>query len=58
MIASDPQAQARNVVRCPSMMAGLCDKKMPALVEIEPGHLARCFLHSQETEPQDEWTNI
>jgi len=44
--------------RCPSMMAGLCDKKMPALVEIEPGHFARCFLHSQETEPQDEWTNI
>ena len=46
------------VTRCPYAMPGLCDKKMPALYEKEEGHFVRCFLYSQETEPEDEWTNI
>lgn len=27
-----------------------CDKAMPALVEVGPGHACRCFLHSEEVE--------
>jgi peptide/nickel transport system ATP-binding protein len=46
------------VTRCPFAMPGLCDKQMPALYEKEEGHFVRCFLYSQETEPEDEWTNI
>lgn len=46
------------VSRCPFAMPGLCDKQMPALYEKEEGHFVRCFLYSQETEPEDEWTNI
>jgi oligopeptide/dipeptide ABC transporter ATP-binding protein len=44
--------------RCPSAMTGLCDKSMPALTEKEEGHFVRCFLYSEKTEPEDEWTNI
>jgi peptide/nickel transport system ATP-binding protein len=46
------------VTRCPFAMPGLCDKKRPALYEKEEGHFVRCFLYSQETEPEDEWTDI
>ena len=44
--------------RCPRAMSGLCEKSMPAQIEKETGHFVRCFLYSQETEPDDEWTNI
>jgi peptide/nickel transport system ATP-binding protein len=54
----DMPRQCGFVSRCPSAMAGLCDKQMPALYEKEAGHLVRCFLYSKETEPEDEWTNI
>lgn len=46
------------VTRCPSAIPGLCDQSMPALKEAEPGHSVRCFLYSQEMEPEDEWTHI
>ena len=38
-----PRCQAR-------IEAGLtqCTEAMPALVEVEPGHKVRCFLHSDE----------
>ena len=54
----DLPRQCGFVSRCPHAMPGLCDKKMPALYEKEAGHLVRCFLYSEETEPEDEWTNI
>jgi oligopeptide/dipeptide ABC transporter ATP-binding protein len=54
----DLPRQCGFVSRCPFAMPGLCDKKMPALYEKEEGHFVRCFLYSQETEPEDEWTNI
>jgi peptide/nickel transport system ATP-binding protein len=54
----DMPRQCGFVSRCPSAMAGLCDKQMPALYEKEAGHFVRCFLYSKETEPEDEWTNI
>ena len=46
------------VTRCPDAMPGLCDQAMPALVQAGSGHAVRCFLHSQETEREDEWTAI
>jgi len=54
----DLPRQCGFVSRCPHAMPGLCDTKMPALYEKEAGHLVRCFLYSEETEPEDEWTNI
>ena len=36
--------------RCPERMAGSCDVALPALVEIEPQHYARCFLHDERQE--------
>lgn len=44
--------------RCPNAMPGKCDQAMPALVEYEPEHWARCFLHSDATEAEDAWTRI
>ena len=37
--------------RCPKAM-DICREKVPALVEHEKDHWVRCFLYSQETEPQ------
>ncbi len=54
----DRPRQCGFATRCPSAMSGLCDKSMPAQVEMEEGHFVRCFLYSQQTEPEDEWTNI
>jgi oligopeptide/dipeptide ABC transporter ATP-binding protein len=54
----DPPVQCPFFGRCPSGMPGVCDRAVPALVEREPGHLVRCFLHSAETEPEDAWTRI
>jgi len=31
--------------RCKFAMKGLCDRVTPPLAEVEPGHLARCFLY-------------
>jgi peptide/nickel transport system ATP-binding protein len=36
--------------RCNSFMAGKCDVKVPAAVELEKGHTVRCFLYSDEVE--------
>ena len=36
--------------RCPHRM-DVCTGDVPALVEIEPEHLGRCYLHSHETAP-------
>jgi len=36
--------------RCPHRM-DVCTGDVPALVEIEPEHLGRCYLHSRETAP-------
>lgn len=36
--------------RCPSAMPGVCDKGIPALVESEPGHASRCYLHHEKQE--------
>ena len=36
--------------RCDHFIEGVCDRNVPALVELETGHFARCFLHSDEIE--------
>lgn len=56
--AIDPPVQCGFVTRCPAAIAGKCDRAVPELVEIEGGHFVRCFLYSDETEPEDEWTRI
>jgi oligopeptide transport system ATP-binding protein len=39
--------------RCPYRM-DICTTAIPALVEIEPGHHARCYLHSEKAEARPE----
>ena len=36
--------------RCDHFIEGVCDRNVPALVELEENHDARCFLHSEEIE--------
>jgi oligopeptide/dipeptide ABC transporter ATP-binding protein len=54
----DPPWHCPFFSRCPDAMPGKCDQAMPALVEYEPGHFARCYLHSDATEAEDAWTRI
>ena len=56
--AMDPPIQCPFFSRCPFAMPGKCDQAVPALVEKTEGHFVRCFLHCDETEPEDEWTRI
>ena len=42
----DPQPECRFVNRCPLAMAE-CKKQTPQLVEVQPGHWARCYLYPQ-----------
>ncbi len=56
--AMDPPVQCPFFSRCPSAMPGKCDKAVPALSENVEGHFVRCFLYSDETEPEDDWTRI
>ena len=56
--AIDPTVQCGFFSRCPAAMAGKCDRAVPELTEIEEGHFVRCFLYSEKTEPEDEWTRI
>jgi len=39
--------------RCPHRMP-VCTTAVPALVDIEPQHAARCYLHSDRTEPSQD----
>jgi peptide/nickel transport system ATP-binding protein len=31
--------------RCPSYIRGTCEKEEPPVIEVEPGHLVKCFLY-------------
>ena len=37
--------------RCTEAINGTCDARVPGLVEMEPGHWVRCFLHSDKSDP-------
>jgi len=34
--------------RCEEAIKGVCDKGMPPMVEVEPGHFVRCFKFAQK----------
>lgn len=57
-IPIDPPVQCGFFPRCPVAIHGTCDKAVPALTQHEDGHFVRCFLYSEETEQEDEWTRI
>ena len=50
----NPPIQCGFHSRCPQAMEGRCNEAVPALVEQEPGHSVRCFLHSESMEDIDE----
>lgn len=56
--AMDPPIQCPFFSRCPLAIPGKCDQAVPALVEVEEGHFVRCYLYSDEPEPEDEWTRV
>lgn len=33
--------------RCPRTIRGLCDRKEPAVIEVEPGHTVKCHLYGE-----------
>ncbi len=49
-IPLDPPAICGFLERCPDRIPGMCDQDMPALVDLQPHHAVRCFLHSPQTE--------
>ncbi len=49
-IALDPPARCAFAPRCPDFMPGRCDTQEPALLELSPGHKARCFLYAEGSE--------
>ncbi len=49
-IPLDPPAICGFLERCPDRIEGVCDQAIPALVDLQPHHAVRCFLHSQQTE--------
>ncbi len=46
-VALDPPARCAFAPRCPDFMPGLCDTQVPDLLELTPGHKARCFLYAE-----------
>ena len=44
-------AGCRFADRCDHCM-GICREKPPALTEVAPGHLCRCWLHAGEAEKE------
>ena len=40
--------------RCRHQIAVQCAQHVPRLVELQPGHRVRCFLHSEATEERDD----
>ena len=34
--------------RCPRVMPGICDRDVPPLTEVEPGHFVRCYLYGRK----------
>ena len=49
-IPLEPLPQCGFYGRCPSSMDVTCDKAVPALTELESGHMVRCFLHNKKKE--------
>ena len=43
--------ECRFFSRCDKAQAGLCDKGVPELLEVKPGHFARCVLYREAKQP-------
>ena len=52
-IPLDPPRECGFFSRCPEAMDGKCNGNIPALVENSPSHRVRCYLHSEQHEPED-----
>ena len=53
-IPLDPPRECGFFSRCPDAMDGKCNEDIPALVEYGAEHRVRCYLHSEEREPDAE----
>ena len=53
-IPLDPPRECGFFSRCPDAMDGKCNDDIPALVEYGADHRVRCYLHSEEREPDTE----
>jgi hypothetical protein len=42
----DPPAECGFARRCAHFIAGRCDRRVPDLIEVEPGHQVRCVLYA------------
>jgi peptide/nickel transport system ATP-binding protein len=47
-----PPAGCRFHPRCPVRIPGVCDRLVPPEFEASPGHLAQCWLLSEERQPE------
>ncbi len=47
-IPINPPRQCGFAERCTEFIAGRCDADVPPLIEVEPGHFARCILYENE----------
>ena len=52
-IPLDPPRECGFRSRCEEAMAGKCDIAIPSLVAMGSGHYVRCFLFSEQKEPED-----
>jgi len=52
-IPLDPPRECGFHSRCEEAMAGKCDIAIPSLVDMGSGHYVRCFLFSEQKEPED-----
>ena len=50
-IPLDPPRECGFFSRCPDAMDGKCNDDVPALVELGADHRVRCYLHSEQHEP-------
>ena len=51
-VPMNPPRQCGFCSRCDEFMPGTCDAEVPQLVNMGGDHFARCYLHSNESEPQ------
>ncbi len=51
-VPMNPPPQCGFASRCDEFMTGKCDAAVPSLVDMGNEHFVRCYLHSEESEPQ------
>ncbi len=51
-VPMNPPPQCGFASRCDEFITGKCDAAVPSLVDMGNEHFVRCYLHSEESEPQ------